>query len=173
MSQHTAPTFLRGRVVTPTEVIADGLVVLRDGLIAWVGPVADAAAAGWSPVPDVDATPVTLLPGLVDLHDHGGGGASFPDSATAQEALVAVREHRAHGTTTLVASLVMSSGRPTKSWRCTGSVSSTALPRSLLSTGTSRQPRKFRPSSSTVWAMISSQSVRLAASCGMKNWPMA
>lgn len=105
-SEPSAPTFLRGRVVTPAEVIADGLVVLRDGLIAWVGEAAAAAAAGWSDVPEADANPATLLPGLVDVHDHGGGGASFPDSATAEEAMVAVREHRAHGTTTLVASLV-------------------------------------------------------------------
>lgn len=106
MSEQSAPTFLRGRVVTPSEVIDDGVVVLRDGFIAWVGPAPAAADAGWSGVPDAVATPVTLLPGLVDIHTHGGGGASFPDSATPEAALVAVREHRAHGTTTLVASLV-------------------------------------------------------------------
>src|SRR5699024_6349815 len=47
-----------------------------------------------------------LLPGLVDLHCHGGGGASFPDASDAAEMLTAVREHRRHGTTSLVASLV-------------------------------------------------------------------
>jgi N-acetylglucosamine-6-phosphate deacetylase len=109
MSENSAPPFLRGRVVTPTEVIADGLVVIQNGLIVWVGAVAAAAAAGWSQVPDADADPLTVLPGLVDVHTHGGGGASYPDSVTLQEALVAVREHRAHGTTTLVASLVTAS----------------------------------------------------------------
>ena len=106
MNQHIAPTFLRGRAVTPTEVIEDGLVVLQDGVIAWVGEATAAGAAGWTDVPDAAATPVTLLPGLVDIHTHGGGGASYPDATTPDEALVAVREHRAHGTTTLVASLV-------------------------------------------------------------------
>jgi N-acetylglucosamine-6-phosphate deacetylase len=47
-----------------------------------------------------------ILPGLVDIHCHGGGGQSFPDAATADDALVAVREHLRHGTTSLVASLV-------------------------------------------------------------------
>ena len=106
MNEHIEPMVLRGRVVTPTEVIDDGVVVLRDGLIVWVGEARAAGAAGWSGVPEAAATPVTLLPGLVDIHTHGGGGASYPDATTGEEALVAVREHRAHGTTTLVASLV-------------------------------------------------------------------
>ncbi len=107
MSSPDAPTLLRGRVVTPTAVIDDGVVVLDGPLLAWVGPVAEAGEAGWPELPPASAT--TLLPGLVDLHTHGGGGASYPDSTTPQEALVAVHEHRAHGTTTLVASLVTAS----------------------------------------------------------------
>ena len=106
MSEQIAPEFLRGRVVTPTGVFADGLVVLRGARIAWVGEAARAGAAGWSGVPEAVAAPVMVLPGLVDIHTHGGGGASYPDATTPEEALVAVREHRAHGTTTLVASLV-------------------------------------------------------------------
>ena len=96
-------------VVTPTAVIEDGVVVLQGDTIAWVGPAAHAARQGWPDVPDVpdrEQTPVTLLPGLVDLHNHGGGGAGFPDASTPDEARVAVREHLAHGTTSLVASLV-------------------------------------------------------------------
>ncbi|MHB1491457.1 MAG: N-acetylglucosamine-6-phosphate deacetylase [Cellulomonas sp.] len=106
MNEQFAPEYVRGRVVTPTEVIVDGLVVLRGATIAWVGEAADAAAAGWSGVPDAVEVPVTVLPGLVDIHTHGGGGASYPDATTPEQALVAVHEHRAHGTTTLVASLV-------------------------------------------------------------------
>ena len=47
----------------------------------------------------------TLVPGFVDVHNHGGGGASF-DSGTADDAATAVRAHLAHGTTTMMASLV-------------------------------------------------------------------
>ena len=101
-----AHEYLRGRVVTPTRVISDGLVVLHGATIVWVGEAAQAATAGWYGFPDAVSTPVTILPGLVDIHNHGGGGASYPDAATLEEALVAVREHRAHGTTTIVASLV-------------------------------------------------------------------
>jgi len=106
MSEQIAMEFLRGRVVTTTRVIDDGVVVLRGATIAWVGEATQARAAGWSGLPDAEPFPVTVLPGLVDIHTHGGGGASYPDATTTEEALVAVREHRAHGTTTLVASLV-------------------------------------------------------------------
>jgi N-acetylglucosamine-6-phosphate deacetylase len=98
--------YLRGRVVTPTEVIEDGVVVVLGDTIGWVGAAANAAHEGWPDAPDPVVDPVTLLPGLVDIHTHGGGGASYPDATTPDEALVAVREHRDHGTTTLVASLV-------------------------------------------------------------------
>ncbi|MDT3395942.1 N-acetylglucosamine-6-phosphate deacetylase [Streptomyces sp. B1866] len=46
-----------------------------------------------------------IVPGFVDAHVHGGGGASF-SAGTAEEALAVARTHRAHGTTTMVASTV-------------------------------------------------------------------
>ncbi len=52
----------------------------------------------------IDVTGHWLVPGFVDIHNHGGGGASF--SGTAEDILTAIRTHRAHGTTTLVASTV-------------------------------------------------------------------
>jgi len=109
MTERQPTPYLRGRVVTPSAVIEDGVVVLHGDTIAWVGSAAEAARQGWPDLPglpDRGQTPVTLLPGLVDLHNHGGGGAGFPDASTPDEARVAVREHLAHGTTTLVASLV-------------------------------------------------------------------
>jgi N-acetylglucosamine-6-phosphate deacetylase len=48
---------------------------------------------------------VTIVPGFVDTHVHGGGGANF-STASAAETSTAVAIHRRHGTTTLVASLV-------------------------------------------------------------------
>jgi N-acetylglucosamine-6-phosphate deacetylase len=46
-----------------------------------------------------------LVPGFVDVHVHGGAGAAFPDGHV-DTALRAVRFHRSHGSTTLLASLV-------------------------------------------------------------------
>jgi N-acetylglucosamine-6-phosphate deacetylase len=48
---------------------------------------------------------VTVVPGFVDTHLHGGGGANF-SSAERGETATAAAFHRRHGTTTLVASLV-------------------------------------------------------------------
>ena len=100
---------LRGRVVTPDHIINDGVVVLSGAHIAWVGPADQAARAGFADaVEQAQAAPEGgyLLPGLVDVHCHGGGGESFPNAETAEQAMVSVLEHRRFGTTSLVASCV-------------------------------------------------------------------
>lgn len=98
------PQLVRGRVVTPEAEIDDGVVVCEDGLIAWVGPV-DQLPERWTPDLPEDREQL-VLPGLVDVHNHGGGGASFPDATEVDQAERAVAEHRRHGTTRMLASLV-------------------------------------------------------------------
>ncbi|MEU4926338.1 N-acetylglucosamine-6-phosphate deacetylase [Streptomyces yokosukanensis] len=83
------------RVVLPSGVVDDGRVSVEGTRIV-------AAAAENAPVIDVSGH--WLIPGFVDIHNHGGGGASF--SGTPDDILTAVRTHRAHGTTTTVASTV-------------------------------------------------------------------
>ena len=100
----TGATVLRGRVVTPSGVLDDGVVVVTGDRLSWVGPATDAPPG--TPLPAPEAAPRTLLPGLVDLHCHGGGGGSFPDATDARTVAVAIAEHLRHGTTSLVASLV-------------------------------------------------------------------
>jgi N-acetylglucosamine-6-phosphate deacetylase len=105
----TADLVLRGRVVAPDGVLDDGAVVVRGDRLEWVGTVVEAAAAGFGDAVAAAVEPApgtTLLPGLVDLHNHGGGGAGFPEATTHEDAMVAVAEHRRSGTTTLLASLV-------------------------------------------------------------------
>ncbi|EST25123.1 N-acetylglucosamine-6-phosphate deacetylase [Streptomyces niveus NCIMB 11891] len=53
----------------------------------------------------LDLTGHWVVPGFVDMHNHGGGGASFT-SGGVDEVLKGVRTHQEHGTTTLVASTV-------------------------------------------------------------------
>lgn len=83
------------RVVLPTGIVNDGRVIVEGTRIAGAAPP-DARV--------VDVGGHWLVPGFVDIHNHGGGGASF--SGTVDEVLTAVRTHRLHGTTTLVASTV-------------------------------------------------------------------
>ena len=52
----------------------------------------------------VDLRGGTLVPGFIDLHGHGGGGASVDDGPDAIQTVLAT--HRAHGTTRSVLSLV-------------------------------------------------------------------
>lgn len=63
---------------------------------------APAAEAAWR-AGDPDA--LLWVPGFVDLHNHGGNGGGFPNGDY-EQCLAAARFHRAHGTTTLLASLV-------------------------------------------------------------------
>lgn len=90
---------ISGRVVTADAVIDEGTVVVDGDRIHWVGPAFEA------PVTAETTRAAWILPGLVDVHTHGAAGASFPDSDRAG-CLDAIRHHRAHGTTTMLASLV-------------------------------------------------------------------
>ncbi|MFJ6945398.1 N-acetylglucosamine-6-phosphate deacetylase [Streptomyces wuyuanensis] len=84
------------RVVLPTGVVENGRVTVEGTRIAGHAP-ADA--------PSVDLSGHWLVPGFVDMHNHGGGGASFT-SGSAEDVLTGVRTHHEHGTTTMVASTV-------------------------------------------------------------------
>jgi len=98
---------LRGRVVTAGTVVPDGLIAISGQRIVWVGRMDAAPSRAW-PTPQTVGT--TLLPGLIDLHCHGGAGGSFPDG-DAEGSHRAARHHLVHGTTGLVASLV-TAGEP-------------------------------------------------------------
>ena len=99
----TAELALHGTAVLEQGLVPDALLLIGGGDILWAGPAAHAPQHRAARTLAHDGL---LLPGLVDLHCHGGGGASFPDASDAAEMLTAVREHRRHGTTSLVASLV-------------------------------------------------------------------
>lgn len=90
----TADTLLTGR-----ELLRPGWIDVSDGVVLAVGGGPAPRAA------DHDLGAVTVVPGFVDTHLHGGGGANFT-SATPAETATAVGVHRRHGTTAVVASLV-------------------------------------------------------------------
>lgn len=106
LSAPTADLVLRGTAVLEQGLVPDALVLCAGERILWAGPAAHAPAELLPEDSRVREHDGLILPGLVDLHCHGGGGASFPDSEGAEEMLAAVLEHRRHGTTSLVASLV-------------------------------------------------------------------
>ncbi|WP_405429246.1 N-acetylglucosamine-6-phosphate deacetylase [Micromonospora sp. NBC_00617] len=84
---------VNGRVVTPTGVIRQGCVEWDGDRITAVAEYPSVRDGHW------------ILPGFVDMHTHGGGGHTFT-TGDADQARAAAGFHLAHGTTTLLASLV-------------------------------------------------------------------
>jgi N-acetylglucosamine-6-phosphate deacetylase len=93
-------TLLRGTVVTDGAATDAGWVLVRGDRIEQVG-------TGTPPEADRTIDGSVVAPGFVDLHCHGGAGASFDDGEAAIERALAF--HRSHGTTRQLASLVTGS----------------------------------------------------------------
>src|SRR3954471_1649950 len=90
-----ARVFTGANLVLPTGTVSGRrLAVAGTRIAAEEAPGADV----------VDATGHWIVPGFIDIHNHGGGGASF--CGPVDDVLKAVDTHRRHGTTTLVASTV-------------------------------------------------------------------
>jgi N-acetylglucosamine-6-phosphate deacetylase len=93
-------------ILTSEQVVsADGVgpreLVIENGRIAAVRPPTGAAG-----ILDLGRRPV--LPGYIDLHVHGGGGAQC-NTGDADEVVAMARFHASHGTTALLATTVAAS----------------------------------------------------------------
>ena len=91
-------------------ILGGGSLVTADGVVpGWVrvtGARIDAIGHGAAPDDDADLVDVRgllVMPGLVDVHQHGAGGASYDEGPAAAEEVVLSR--RRSGTTSCVASL--------------------------------------------------------------------
>jgi N-acetylglucosamine-6-phosphate deacetylase len=93
-------------VLLAVDTLLTGRELLRPGWVDITGTTVHAVGSGAPPRPaDLELGAVTVVPGFVDTHLHGGAGANF-SAGTRGETATAVALHRRHGTTTLVASLV-------------------------------------------------------------------
>lgn len=94
-----------GDVIAATTLVTGAAdVAPGPGWVAVSGGRVSAVGTGPPPRAPRVACAV-VVPGFVDLHQHGGGGSAHP-AGDPEQTLRAVAFHRAHGTTTSVASLV-------------------------------------------------------------------
>ncbi|WP_077797976.1 N-acetylglucosamine-6-phosphate deacetylase [Streptomyces sp. JHA26] len=94
--------------MAPSKVLAGARVVLPTGTVDGGRVIVDGTRIADTAPPDAEVLDLAghwVVPGFVDLHNHGGGGASFA-GGTAEDVLRGVHTHRLHGTTTVVASAV-------------------------------------------------------------------
>ncbi|MFC0432347.1 N-acetylglucosamine-6-phosphate deacetylase [Kutzneria buriramensis] len=90
------------RLVLPGGVVHDGRLAVDGEWITELGTGANGGPHADTQV--VDLTGYVIVPGFVDMHVHGGGGGSFGEDL--DQARRVVEFHRAHGTTTSIASTV-------------------------------------------------------------------
>jgi N-acetylglucosamine-6-phosphate deacetylase len=93
-------------LISAGTVVLDGQIC-RPGWLQVAGAQILACGAGAPPgPPDRDFPDCIVVPGFIDMHVHGGGGASYLDAGHIAQA---AEFHRRHGTTTTLASLVTAS----------------------------------------------------------------
>ena len=96
---------LTGDVVTPDGVFSDGALTVHAA--GEIGEVSKGRAVS-KRSGDIDATGFLVLPGFIDLHVHGGGGADFMQG-TPEAVRQIARTHARFGTTGLLATTLTAS----------------------------------------------------------------
>jgi N-acetylglucosamine-6-phosphate deacetylase len=86
-----------GDAVLPDRIVRDAVLVCRNGKITYIGKSQSKVPAA---AKVVNARGGYIVPGLIDLHIHGGGGADVMDG-TADAVRTVCRAHARHGTTTI------------------------------------------------------------------------
>jgi len=101
-----------GKTVTPYRVIEEGYIRVEEGEITAVGPLSTAGGEGrgleaveGGATERVDVHGKVVMPGFIDLHVHGGGGADTMD-ATYDALNTMSLVHAAGGTTAMVPATV-------------------------------------------------------------------
>jgi len=89
------------RIITPIEEVGNAAILVEGSKIARIGPEGEFG----DELPSIDVGGRIVLPGFVDIHVHGGGGADAADGTP--EAIAAIaRTHARFGTTALLATTV-------------------------------------------------------------------
>ena len=103
MKEKGSMKIVNGSLITPYRIINSDINI-DNGIISSILPQIDVAADDQV----IDASGFYVLPGLIDLHAHGGGGFDFMD-ATEEAFINAGKMHLSHGVTTMLPTTLSSS----------------------------------------------------------------
>jgi len=98
---HSRLLIKNGHIITPEKEIKDGVLLIEDGKIKWLGEQKELIRDGeWQ---ELDSKGKLISPGFIDLHIHGGGGAEVTDGLAGLEK---IKQHLVrHGTTSFLITL--------------------------------------------------------------------
>jgi len=104
--------FANARLILADRLVPIGWLLAADGVITALGEGTppQGSIAGYEPdiIDWIDLAGAWLMPGFIELHSHGAGGADFMDGTLAAWETIAAT-HAAHGTTTMLATTLASS----------------------------------------------------------------
>jgi len=69
---------LQGNIITPDRTFSEGDLIIREGKILALGPTGSISIP--SDAERIDARGLTVAPGYIDTHTHGGNGHDYMDS---------------------------------------------------------------------------------------------
>lgn len=96
------------KIITPLKIIENGIVIVNDGMIEYVGEEEQRGLASYNNVYKGEY----IVPGFIDIHCHGGNGHDAMDST--YEALKEISKFKAkNGCTSFLATTVTSSIKDT------------------------------------------------------------
>src|SRR4030042_4825967 len=103
MINNSKLSFLHGQIISPSETIQDGFVgISTDGSIDAIQRSQPETELGGT---KMDLNGKILIPGMIDIHVHGGFGVSFGEGALAPDLEKYSRFAASHGVTGFLLSI--------------------------------------------------------------------
>lgn len=96
-----------GTIYTPSKMIEDGVLVVQDGKITYVG--SKSSADFKRDIPKIDADGLIVCPGFIDLQSNGGGGVFLTEDGTYRGVCEMAKAHVRFGTTSLIPTVITTS----------------------------------------------------------------